>query len=132
MIIRLDEVRRLAATLVWLCTIGAAGLTVSCFSERTTGTADRCEGTPESPCEVEIRNFAFVPATLRVRAGATVTWVNRDAVGHTSTSDPDAASARDSPLLATDATYAQPFSTRGESPYHCDPHPTMKGTIIVE
>ena len=31
---------------------------------------------------VEIRDFAFAPGNLEVIAGATVTWVNRDAAPH--------------------------------------------------
>src|SRR5947209_3429617 len=35
-----------------------------------------------------IMNFAFVPKTLTINAGDTVTWVNHDTAAHTSTSDP--------------------------------------------
>jgi amicyanin len=126
-----EEVTRFAATLIWLCAIGATGLTISCFSERTTGTADDCAGTAASPCVVEIRNSAFEPATLRVPAGATVTWVNRDALGHTSTSDQGVTPAWDSPVLTTNATFPRDFPTAGEFRYHCEPHPFMKGTIVV-
>ena len=37
--------------------------------------------------EVEIDNFAFVPHGQRIIVGDTITWTNRDAVPHTSTSD---------------------------------------------
>jgi plastocyanin len=125
----LEEMTRSAATLIGLYAIAAAGLTASCFSERATA-ADptSCNGTT-IPCVVEIRDFAFDPAVLRVPAGATVTWVNRDGVGHSSTSD---GGAWDSGILASDASFPRAFSTVGQFPYHCEPHPTMKATIVVE
>jgi plastocyanin len=120
---------RAAVTLAGLCGIAAIGLTASCFSERTTGTSVSCAGTASDPCVVEIRNFTFVPSTLRVPVGATVTWVNRDDVVHTSTSDGD---VWDSPALSTNGTYPHAFNSAGQFPYHCTPHPTMQATIVVE
>jgi plastocyanin len=125
------DLTRSAAALVGLCAIAAAGLTASCFSERTTGTSADCAGTTESPCVVEIRDLAFRPTELRVPAGAQVTWVNRDAVGHTSTSDAGVTPAWDSPLLATNATFSRGFASAGEFPYHCEPHPNMRARIVV-
>jgi plastocyanin len=131
MTMRLDEMTRSAAALLGLCAIAAAGLTASCFSERTTAASSSCDGTA-IPCVVDIRNFAFQPAVLRVPAGATVTWVNREqevGLGHTSTSD---AAGWDSPVLLPGATFSRTFATVGQFPYHCEPHPTMRATIVVE
>ena len=36
--------------------------------------------------EVKIDNFSFGPQTLTVPVGATVTWINRDDIPHTSVS----------------------------------------------
>jgi plastocyanin len=121
-----DEVRRSAATLVGLCAIAAAGLTASCFSDRSTAASTVCEA---SPCVVNIRDFAFEPATLRVRAGATVRWVNQGPTSHTSTSDN---AGWDSGFLAAGENYSRTFSSTGEFAYHCEPHPTMRATVIVE
>ena len=126
---RHGELARSAATLAGLCAIAAVGLPASCFSERATGTSLSCSGTTADPCVVEIRNFTFAPSTLRIPAGATVTWVNRDAVVHTSTSD---SPGWDSGGLARDATYSRAFGTAGQFPYHCTPHPNMQATIVVE
>ncbi len=126
--IRRDHLRGWAASLIGLCAIGAVGLTASCFSERVTGAEQSCNGT-SVPCVVSIRNFAFEPAVLRVPAGATVTWVNRDDVVHTSTSD---ANVWSSPGLSTNASYSRAFNAAGQFPYHCTPHPNMQATIIVE
>jgi plastocyanin len=128
MIMRRDELTRSAATLIGLCGVVAIGVTASCFSERSTGTSTSCNGTTV-PCEVEIRDFAFEPAVLRVPAGATVTWVNRGPSAHTSTSD---GPGWDSGTLAVNATFSRPFNTTGNFPYHCEPHPAMRASIIVE
>src|SRR5881628_1870068 len=37
------------------------------------------------PNQIVIENFSFQPATLTVKAGTKVTWVNRDDVPHTAT-----------------------------------------------
>src|SRR5215217_7441712 len=42
---------------------------------------------PNSTTTVEIRNIAFIPAQLNIAPGTTVTFVNRDDVPHTATSD---------------------------------------------
>jgi plastocyanin len=128
MTMRLEELTRSATALLGLCAIAAAGLTASCFSERSTGTSVLCNVT-SVPCEVEIRDFAFEPAVLRVPAGATVTWVNRGPTAHTSTSD---GGAWDSGILLPGASYPRTFSQAGSFAYHCEPHPAMRATIVVQ
>lgn len=114
-----------------LLAVVGAGVLGSCFSERATGTATSCNGTTV-PCVVEIRDFAFRPSTLRVPAGASVTWINREqqaGLAHTTTSD---GAGWDSGLLAPNGSFSRTFSASGSFPYHCEPHPTMTATIIVE
>jgi plastocyanin len=123
-----DEMTRSAAALVGLCAIAVAGLTASCFSERSTAPSASCDGTTV-PCVVDVRDFAFQPAVLRVPAGATVTWTNRGGVAHTSTSD-DA--VWDSGTLPPNVNFSRTFTTVGQFPYHCEPHPTMQAAIVVE
>lgn len=38
---------------------------------------------------VEIKDFAFEPSRIEVRAGDTVEWINRDFAPHTATADND-------------------------------------------
>lgn len=49
-----------------------------------------------------------------------------------STDAPVAASGTASPLIAQGETTSFVFNEAGEFPLHCDPHPTMKMTVIVE
>lgn len=117
--------RLLAAALV----SGAA--LAGCFSERTAVTeppgADLC--TDPTASTVQIRNFAFGNGEIRVPRGTRVTWVNCDAEAHTSTSD---GTGWDSGLLAPNATYSRTFEQAGSFAYHCEPHPFMTGTVVVE
>lgn len=78
---------------------------------------------------VEIQNFAFTPRELEIDVGDTVIWTQRDLVGHTTTSDTGVWS---SPLLFVNQTFSHTFDEPGTFPYHCVPHPEMRGTIIVQ
>src|SRR2546426_977128 len=71
----------------------------------------------------------FSPANLTVKVGKTVTWVNKDTVTHTVTSD--GSSVFDSGFMPTGATFQFTFTTAGTYPYYCTVHPFMKGTIVV-
>lgn len=113
---------------------------VACFSEHTdtTGLHEDCEipAGAEGPgrAVVTIAGYDFAPDTLRISANTTVTWVNCDqAAGandpHTSTSDDGVWS---SPFFAEGETFARPFASAGSFPYHCIPHPSMKGVVIVQ
>ncbi|HEX5064628.1 MAG TPA: cupredoxin family copper-binding protein [Myxococcota bacterium] len=88
--------------------------------------AVRASAAADPGAQIEIRGFQFVPATVEVRAGATVTWVNDDEEIHSIV-----ASSFNSPGLDV----AQHFSIRFESPgtyeYRCALHPQMKGTVVV-
>jgi plastocyanin len=79
--------------------------------------------------EVEISQVAFRESEIRVPVGTTVRWVNRDPVGHTATSD-DATWG--SALIGPGELWEFTFEESGEFPYHCIPHPFMKGVVIVE
>jgi plastocyanin len=77
---------------------------------------------------VEIKNFMFMPATLTVPAGTTVTWKFDDSTDHTVNADDN--SFASSPM-ANGQTFTHTFSSAGTVAYHCSIHPFMKGTIVV-
>ena len=83
---------------------------------------------PVSGNQVNIDGFAFVPATLTVSAGTTVTWTNRDEEPHTvAASD----GSFHSPGMGTGATFTHTFATAGTFDYVCSIHPMMHGTVVV-
>lgn len=109
--------------------LGAAPL-AGCFSERQpTGAELDCE-TPAQPVVV-IRDFAFRADCIRIAPGQSVTWVNEEpgTDAHTSTSDDG---RWDSPLLQPGDSFTVTFEQAGRFPYHCTPHPTMQGVVLVE
>jgi plastocyanin len=78
---------------------------------------------------VTISNFAFLPATITVKSGTTVTWTNKDEEAHTVFSQ---AAAVKSPVLdPASGTYSHTFSTPGTYSYNCTIHPFMHGVVVV-
>lgn len=77
---------------------------------------------------VEIKNTAFNPATITVKAGDKVTWTNNDGFAHTVTLDDN---SFDSGTLNAAATFDHTFATAGTFAYHCTIHASMHGTVTV-
>ena len=78
---------------------------------------------------IEISGFAFAQKTIEINVGDTVTWTNKDSVQHTVTSD--SGSELDSSYLSKNQQYSHTFTTAGTFAYHCIPHPSMTGTVVV-
>jgi plastocyanin len=78
---------------------------------------------------VEIRNFAYSPQTVEIRAGGSVRFINRDRAGHTATADDG---YFDTGMLGQNEEAVITFDEAGEFPYYCIPHPHMRGTIVVK
>lgn len=78
---------------------------------------------------VSISGYAYVPSTLTVSVGTTVTWTNQDPVAHTVTSNDNLFDSGD---IATGATFSHTFEQKGTFNYHCTIHTYMTGKIIVE
>ncbi len=77
---------------------------------------------------VHIKDFAFVPAVLKVAAGTVVTFVNDDQEPHTVTA---VNHAFDSEGLDTNQTWPHAFAKAGTYAYFCEMHPYMHGTVVV-
>jgi plastocyanin len=93
---------------------------------------------PSATSNVSIVNFAFNPATVKIRLGDSVKWTNTAALTtHTSTSDgtdvccPKGPSLWASGNIAPNGTFTATFVVAGKYPYHCSIHTTMKGIIQV-
>ncbi len=84
---------------------------------------------PANTNEVIIQNFQFQPATLTVKAGTKVTWVNRDDEPHTAT---DTDKRFGSKALDTGDSFSTEFTKPGTYDYYCALHPHMTGKIIVK
>ena len=80
---------------------------------------------------IEIKDFKYSPATLRVKPGEKITVTSRDTEGHSVTSDKEG--LFNSGILGKDksGSITAP-SVPGTYPFHCTPHPSIVGTLIVE
>jgi plastocyanin len=79
--------------------------------------------------EIVIQNFAFEPATLTVKAGTKVTWVNRDDEPHTATATDKRFNSK---TLENGDRFSMEFKEPGIYKYYCALHPKMTGQIIVK
>ena len=79
--------------------------------------------------QVVIENFSFAPATLTVKTGTKVTWINRDDVPHTVNENDKLFK---SGAMDTDDQFSYTFSAPGTFSYFCALHPKMTGQIIVK
>jgi len=113
-------------TMAVMTTTAAAGETTAAAAE--TNTADSTQ--------VICKNNKFIPDTLTVKAGTTVTWVNQDGYIHTvtsGTSPKDLSGLFDSGNINGGGTFSFKFDKAGTYDYFCIPHFSlgMIGKIIV-
>jgi plastocyanin len=78
---------------------------------------------------VVIEGTAFEPANLTVASGDSVVWVNKDPFPHTATSK---AGGFDSQSIAAGESWKYVAQKKGDFPYFCTLHLTMKGVLRVK
>jgi plastocyanin len=78
---------------------------------------------------IRIKNSAFDPASITVKAGSTVRWVNQDSVPHKLQFTDTSFSTQ---ILGASQSESHMFVKPGVYDYICSIHPQMKGTVIVE
>jgi plastocyanin len=83
--------------------------------------------TPTASGAINIQGFAFSPAAITVKKGATVTWTNNDSAPHQIKS-----TTFNSSQLGKSQTFSFTFNDAGTFDYSCSIHPSMTGKIIVE
>jgi len=74
------------------------------------------------------------PATVTVKPGDTVRWVNVGTIAHNAVSgnDPSPDGAWSSPEVDPGGAWTRTFDSPGTYPYFCSLHPTlMPGTVVV-
>ena len=112
-------------------------ITPSAFAAHGEGgmstTVTNSPGSSTPGCE-ETDN-CFIPSTVVITAGGTVTWENTDNAAHTATSGtltdgPDG--VWDSSLVMAGGSYSVTLDDEGTYPYFCMVHPWMQGIVIVE
>jgi plastocyanin len=81
--------------------------------------------------EIKIDDFKFVPGTLTIPVGTTVTWINDDGEPHTVTSADEPRRFK-STALDTGDRFSFTFTDAGTYSYFCSVHPHMIGKIVVQ
>ncbi len=77
---------------------------------------------------IAIRNYAYLPASLTVKAGARVTWTNHDQTAHTATATQG---ALDTGTINAGKSSTIDFKHPGTYMYHCAFHAFMTAAIKV-
>jgi len=94
----------------------------------TKALASQASTTPK-PVAIDIDNFKFGIVSIKIDAGTTVTWTNRDDVPHTVFST---TKVFKSPPLDTGEAFSYTFKDAGTFKYYCSLHPRMTGEIVVK
>ncbi|MFA4968217.1 MAG: plastocyanin/azurin family copper-binding protein [Sulfuritalea sp.] len=81
--------------------------------------------------EVTIQDYRFSPPEVRIKAGDTVKWINREKrTSHSVLFQ--AENGLESERLFPDEHWQRTFTRPGSYSYRCGPHEEMKGLIVVE
>jgi len=94
-------------------------------------TVENAAGSSTPGCEPD----CFIPSTVVITVGGTVTWENTDTAAHTASSGTPAGGPDgvfDSSLIKSGGSYSVTLDDEGTYPYFCMVHPWMEGTVIVE
>jgi len=125
--------RRVAAVaLASVVGLGAAG----CGEKKNgfasvPGLEEDFPGQPRDSARIPMREIAFEPGRVPLRAGAKVTWVNRDRVAHTVTVGSELNSQLDSGEVEPGGTFSHRFDEPGDVQYRCTIHNQMRGKLRV-
>ena len=85
---------------------------------------------------IRINRTGFDPASITVKSGSTVRWVNADYTADSALYNPthriSVVNIKDSQLLSPGEGWSWIFDKPGSYDYYDMIHPTLEGTVIVE
>ncbi|MBI5108211.1 MAG: cupredoxin domain-containing protein [Rhodocyclales bacterium] len=81
--------------------------------------------------DVTIQDYKFLPPEVRIKAGDTVKWINRENRTSHSVLFP-AESGLESERLFPGESWKRTFTVPGSHAYRCGPHEEMKGVVHVD
>ena len=102
--------------------------------------------TNQTEVSMDIKDYKYTKPNIKIKKGTKVTWTNQDAIQHNVMLDhgdnsnaPHDAPKPDEvksdvfagPLLSKGESYSFTFNEVSTDPYHCSPHPYMKGSVTV-
>lgn len=98
---------------------------ISTSSTPNTSAVNNVVTAPEN-YSVQIVNYSFNPASLTIKRGDSVTWINNDSAPHQISG-----AGFVGPVLSSGQSYKFRFNVSGTYSYICNIHPGMKGRVIV-
>ncbi len=104
-----------------------------------TGSSGGDSQTNPTRVSVSIADFRFSPATVNIRVGTEVRWINTGPSSHTTTSE---GGLWNSGTISggggggygsggAGGSYSRTFDQVGEFQYNCSIHPSMRGKVVV-
>ena len=122
----------LLSSLVVLFAIASmVAIAPNAFADHHEVTVNNAPGSSTPGCEPD----CFIPSTVTIPIGGTVTWANDDTAAHTSTAGSPTegpSGVWDSSLIMAGSSYSATLDEAGTYDYFCMVHPWMEGTVIVE
>ncbi len=118
--------------LVALAAFGTAGCGEKKDGYASVPSLEEDFGQPRDSARIALREVAFNPRVVPLRAGAKVTWRNRDRVAHTVTVGSELNSTLDSGEVAPGERFSHTFDRPGAVKYRCKIHSQMRGELRVE
>jgi len=129
--------KKVYSLFVMFAVFSLIAITPSAFAEHGEGgmaaTVTNAPGSSTPGCEET--DSCFIPSTVVIALGGTVTWDNTDTAAHTATggsATEGPSGVFDSSLIMAGSSFSHTFDEAGTFDYFCMVHPWMAGTVIVE
>jgi plastocyanin len=122
-----NKIKSVISTFV-LCIIAG----IAFYSCGKSSGSSNTNSTPTTASTVVIKNFAFSPASLTVKKGTKVTWMNNDAATHTVTATDNGNTFSSGSIAPGCGTFSFTFNTAGDFNYQCTIHPQMVASVHVQ
>ena len=112
------------------CTASASGTVAPSTGASPSSNSGSPAGNPQMTATVTVKNNKFIPETVTIKKGGTITWKNEDTYKHdaTPTGTPAGFTAVQ---LDGSASGTATFAATGSFPYYCTIHPSMKASVTV-
>lgn len=125
---------RVSAIALMITAIGATGAFAADKVTVETKKAIPASEVPAGATVVGIKGMKYEETEVKIKAGQTVYWVNKEVMPHNVAFKKGVAAEKavQGVLLKKDEGWAATFNEPGTFDYHCTPHPAMKAKVIVE
>ena len=128
------KVITLSSLVVLFAIASMVAIAPNAFADHHSATVTNALNSSTPGCE-ETADGCFIPSTVTIDFGGTVTWENNDTAAHTATggsATEGLSGVFDSSLIMAGSSFSHTFEDAGSYDYFCMVHPWMSGLVIVE